>query len=579
MRIRPALAVAGATLALAAPASAQAGDPIMPLSEVRAGMECTGLSVVRGTEIASFDVEVVDVVAGQQGAPAARILVRVGGPAIEATGIGPGFSGSPVYCADGAGTSRVIGALAEAIGEFGNEVVLATPIEEILGETPTPPTGASRDARMLRRARPLAAPLTVAGLHPALARRLPPAGARAGRTLLASPPGPLGTFAPQQLRPGAAVAVGLTSGDLGLGAIGTVAYADGDAVWAFGHPFDGTGPRSLLLQDAYVYTVIGNPFGVEPAFTYKLASPGHDIGTLTNDAAGAVVGRVGALPRTIPIKVVAQDLDSGRVSVVELRAADEAPLGLPSASSALSLATPLAVAQAGTQALRGVPSRVTASLCLRIELEERERPIRFCNRYVAGGSADADAGGLGAPMTDAANAIGFLDAFNFGPLRVTSVEVNLKLRRGLRQGYLTRVSAPRRVRRGQRVPVTVTVRRVNGPSQRRRFRLRIPRSSPTGLVELELAGTATDLFTDEIIIDFDELLSEGTDEDFDPGEPGPRDVDELAAEIESLRRYDGVAARFGRPGRRSGRALVRRALRDRGIRISGRASTLIRVVR
>jgi hypothetical protein len=578
MRIWPLLAVAGASLALAAPASAQSGDPVMPLSQVRAGMECTGRSVVRGTDIATFDVEVVDVVAGQQGSPSARILVRVSGPAIEDTGIGPGFSGSPVYCPDAVGTNRVIGAIAEAIGEFGNEMVLATPIEEILGETPDPPPGATRNARMLSRARPLAAPLTISGLHPTLARRLPAAGVRAGRTFLAAPPGPVGTFAPQQLRPGAAVSVGLTSGDLGLGAIGTVAYAAGGAVWAFGHPFDGTGPRSLLLQDAYVYTVVSNPFGVEPAFTYKLASPGHDVGTLTNDAAGAVVGRVGALPRTIPVKVVAQDTEAGRVSVVELRAADEAPLGLPSATSAVAIATPLAVAQAGTHALRGVPSRITASMCLRIELEERERPIRFCNRYVAGGSADADAGGLGAPTTDAANAMGFLDAFNFGPLRVTSVEANLLLRRGLRQGYLTRVSAPRRVRRGSRVPVTVTVRRVNGPSERRRFRVRIPRSAPTGLVELELAGTATDLFTDEIIIDFDELLS-GDDEEADPGDPGPRDVDALAAEIEGLRRYDGVSARFGRPGRRNGRALVRRAFRDADIRISGRASTLVRVVR
>ena len=577
MRIRPVLAVAGASLALAAPASAQAGDPVMPLSEVRPGMECTGLSVVRGTEIASFDVRVEDVVAGQQGSPAARILVRVSGPAIDDTGIGPGFSGSPVYCADGAGTNRVIGAIAEAIGEFGNDMVLATPIEEILGETPDPPTGASRNARMLRSARPLAAPLTVAGLHPSLARRLPAAGAQAGRTFLAAPPGPVGTFPPQQLRPGAAVSVGLTSGDLALGAIGTVAYADGGAVWAFGHAFDGTGPRSLLLQDAYVYTVVSNPFGVEPAFTYKLASPGHNLGTLTNDSASAVVGRVGTLPRTIPMKVVAQDREAGRVSVVELAAADEAPLGLPSAVSALAIAAPLAVAQAGTQALRGVPSRVTASMCLRIEVEERERPIRFCNRYVAGGSADADAGGLGAPTTDTANAMGFLDAFNFGPLRVTSVNANLVLRRGLRQGYLTRVSAPRRVRRGSRVPVTVTVRRVNGPSERRRFRVRIPRSAPTGLVEMELAGTATDLFTDEIIIDFDELLS--GDDETDPGDPGPRDVEALAAEIEGLRRYDGVSARFGRPGRRSGRALVPRAFRDADIRISGRASTLVRVVR
>ena len=41
--------------------------------------------------------------------------------------------------------------------------------------------------------------------------------------------------------------------------MGTVTYVDGDTVWAFGHPLDGAGRRSLLLQDAYVYTVVNNP--------------------------------------------------------------------------------------------------------------------------------------------------------------------------------------------------------------------------------------------------------------------------------------------------------------------------------
>ena len=84
-----------------------------------------------------------------------------------------------------------------------------------------------------------------------------------------------------------------------LGAVGTVAYVDGDRVWAFGHPLEGAGARALLLQDAYVFRVINNPNAARsPAATYKLAVAGHDLGTLTNDAFTAVVGRIGALPRT-----------------------------------------------------------------------------------------------------------------------------------------------------------------------------------------------------------------------------------------------------------------------------------------
>ena len=63
--MRRARLLAATVAALLLPAStALAGDPIMPLSEVRAGMQCTGYSVVRGTKISSFDVEILDVIDG-----------------------------------------------------------------------------------------------------------------------------------------------------------------------------------------------------------------------------------------------------------------------------------------------------------------------------------------------------------------------------------------------------------------------------------------------------------------------------------------------------------------------------------
>jgi len=102
------LAIAAA-LAVPAVASAQ-GDPIMPLAQVQRGMHCTARSVIHGTDISTFDTEVLDVVAGDA-ADDARILIRVSGPAVDDTGIGPGFSGSPIYCPDGDGVQRVIGAI------------------------------------------------------------------------------------------------------------------------------------------------------------------------------------------------------------------------------------------------------------------------------------------------------------------------------------------------------------------------------------------------------------------------------------------------------------------------------------
>ena len=90
-------ALAGLLGALAFAAPAQAGDPIMPLSQVHRGMHCTGYSVVQGTDISSFHADVIDVVSSggsDTGEPA--ILIQASGPAVDATGIAEGFSGSPI---------------------------------------------------------------------------------------------------------------------------------------------------------------------------------------------------------------------------------------------------------------------------------------------------------------------------------------------------------------------------------------------------------------------------------------------------------------------------------------------------
>src|ERR1700742_3398081 len=146
MRLLPVAAAVAAVLVPAAPAFA--GDPTMPLWQVSAGMRSTGYSVVQGTTISSFEVDVGDV-AGGEARGGGRILIQVSGPAVDATGVGPGFSGSPIYCPDGAGTNRVIGAISESVNEFGGKVALATPIEAILGTPVGVPgkTAAGRPAR------------------------------------------------------------------------------------------------------------------------------------------------------------------------------------------------------------------------------------------------------------------------------------------------------------------------------------------------------------------------------------------------------------------------------------------------
>jgi hypothetical protein len=570
--MRAALVAPFVLVALVAAPPAHAGDAIMPLSQVHRGMHCTGRSVVQGTDIASFDVEVLDVVVGGSDFNGPQILVRASGPALAGTGIGAGFSGSPIYCPDDAGVQRNIGAIAHGLAEYGNSTVLATPIESILGETPDPPAGTRSAPALLRSARPLAAPLTVSGVSGPVARAVSLAARRAHRIVVLAPAAPALTFAPQTLQPGSAFAVGLSSGNLGLSAVGTVAYTDGDRVWGFGHPLDGAGRRSLLIQDAYVYTVIGNPIGLEDAgaASYKLASPGHDLGTLTNDAPDAVVGRIGPLPPRIPVRVVAHDGDTGRIEVTDSSVADESAVDLPTGVSALALGGTLGILNPAGSILRGSPARESATLCVRISLRERRTPAGFCNRYVGAQSVDLEGGqtlaiAAAGMAVDFSAAVGAIDGYEVGPVHVQSVTANLTMRRGLRQATILSASGPRVVRAGSLMPVRLRVARRDGARRTLRLRLRVPRSV-RGRRRLQIRGTPLDSGDDSALLGAITIDIGG--EEAEPP-PGPRSIDELAGDIAGIHRYDGIRARFA-PSRGSS-AQGAPVYRDDRERISGRA--------
>src|SRR5919107_4454360 len=111
---------------------ALAADPIMPLEDVERGMQCEGRSVIRGTAIETFDVEILDVIAQDPMGSGPVILFRASGPAVDETGLGFGFSGSPIYCPDESGLMRNAGAVFAGVEDYGTDTALATPIESML---------------------------------------------------------------------------------------------------------------------------------------------------------------------------------------------------------------------------------------------------------------------------------------------------------------------------------------------------------------------------------------------------------------------------------------------------------------
>jgi hypothetical protein len=560
--LKTVLALATAA-ALAVPAAASAqGDPIMPLSQVQRGMHCTALSVIHGTEISSFDTEVLEVISGDA-ADDARILVRVSGPAVDATGIGPGFSGSPIYCPDGDGVQRVIGAISEGIGEYGNKVALATPIEQMLAEPVTPPAAARRDPALLRRARPMALPLALSGVSAPLASVIRRVAAHTGRTVLAGPSAPREDVPPPPLVPGSAFSVGYSSGDMSAGAIGTVTYVDGDQVWGFGHPLDSVGRRSLFLQGAYVYDIVNNPLGVGDASTYKLAAPLGDVGTLLGDGIDAVTGRMGVLPDSFPLTVAARDEDTGRLVVLRSRVADETQVGNPAGSSAASGLAAVAAGQASYEAMRGSPSRQSGAMCMQITIAERAEPLGFCNTYVGG--TPGEAGVVGSPMvSDVSEAVSLVDDYQFASLHVKSIAIDLRARRGLSQALLLGLRGPHVLHRGRTYRFKALLRRVRGPKLTKTLKLHVSRGVHRGFGQLVIRGTAADSSgepSDEdlsIILGFDDEESSSV---------GPKSIRALAHAVASIHRYDGVTVDVRGSGGLESR---RRVFRDPNLRVSGK---------
>jgi len=329
----PRLAAAAAlVLALPFVGAPAAQTRLMAIDEVRPGMVGTGRTVFSGTTLEDFTVRVLGVLHNVIGPNRDLILARLEGGPLADTGVIAGMSGSPVYV-DG----RLMGAVSYALGQFAKEPIAGiTPIAEMTDATTMTAAVAgarpvalrvpyepdelfavwTRELGMARNAafpltglaevatagavlRPIAVPLTASGFAPGVIASLGPTFAAAGLLPVTGQAPPRAAADTRRaLVPGDAVGVSLLSGDFELGATGTVTHVDGDRVYAFGHPLYNLGPTEFPMTAATVHVVL--PSLMQSS---KLASFGPVIGTLQQDRATAIAGRMGAGPSLIPMTV------------------------------------------------------------------------------------------------------------------------------------------------------------------------------------------------------------------------------------------------------------------------------------
>ena len=108
-------------------ALAMAAVEVYPLEAVYPGLKGVGKTVVQGTLIEEFDVEVISVIP-QPASISNLIMVRVSGDAIDRSGgIASGMSGSPVYVDD-----KLLGAISYAYEFSDHRIGLLTPAAPML---------------------------------------------------------------------------------------------------------------------------------------------------------------------------------------------------------------------------------------------------------------------------------------------------------------------------------------------------------------------------------------------------------------------------------------------------------------
>lgn len=299
----------------------------MPLAEVRAGMQGQWRTVVAGTEIREYTLEVIGVAENFVGPGRSLIICQATDDDSILSGPVSGMSGSPVFIGGKlvgayaygftwAKEQAIIGVtpiadmleLLERYGEASHSVVGGQRWREI-DEPENEPTLRGTDNRLPSRRQlesylqPLPTALNIAGISPGVLAEFEDNFRELGLEPALVPMGRTAREIDTDLQPGSAVAAVLLDGDFNIAGTGTVTYRKGDQVLAFGHPFFGMGDADIPMAAAEIMTVIRS---VRSSF--KLSNTGPVIGSIYQDRLTAIAGRIG---REAPVTRVTVNVDDG----------------------------------------------------------------------------------------------------------------------------------------------------------------------------------------------------------------------------------------------------------------------------
>ena len=447
--------------------------------ELKPGMKGVGRTVFEGAAIANFDVEVLGVLENS-GPKQALILARLRGGPLERTGVMQGMSGSPIYFG-----GRLAGAVAFAF-PFAKEAIAGIrPMDEMMAAADPVPLGPGilRAARAsvpfgASRLEEIATPVSLTGFTP---RTLEQFGAELRKFGFEPRQGVAGGAAlapamgdPKRLQPGAMISVQLMTGDLGVGADGTVTHIDGNRLYAFGHRFLAVGDTDLPFARAEVVTLL-------PTITtsFKISNPREWMGSITTDRNAGVAGVLGRRARMVPLTVRVESSANGRPRTEAYR------MEMVEHRTLAPFLTQLAVFSALDSTERALGS-ATVALEGQVRFGGGLPPLEIRNRFAGDFNA-----GLPAAMAVASPLAALMEAGLPG-LRVEGIDVKMRVENQRRQWRIDQAwLSQKEANPGDEVELRVSLTGDEGAEEQRTLRYRIPTGVKAGPLYFSIADGPT----------------------------------------------------------------------------------------
>lgn len=518
-----------------------------PLSELKEGLRGTARTVFRGSEPEEFNVEILGIVPGAIGPKQDMIIGRLSGGGADRTAVFAGMSGSPVYV-----NGKLLGAISYSFPFSKEPICGITPIEQMIqifeqnqvGKTkireprmvsfaelaatnwkPEFPrnaivsssilSGVGSNASLANFAgqtfQPIATPISFNGISQDVLNLFAPQLLSVGLLPVAGVSGaasmtPMKQADENTLVGGDSVSMQLSRGDYSLAASGTVTYRDGDKIYAFGHPFLSLGTADLPMSESHVVTVIPNMNN-----SFKLAVPDAMVGSMTQDRATGVFGKLGQAPKMIPVQIN-METSRGQTHTLNFEVAKD------------DFLTPLLLNITIYNSLVANERTIgEATIEIDGEIQVKNQPsLKIENRFGGGQAAQFAALSVALPVNT-------LLKSNFDDMEISKITLNAVSNDGNKAAVLERIAVDKnRVRAGETFEVQAYARTESGKIFVQKIPVTVPADAP--------AGTLSVLVGDGGVIQQSSIIQQFV----------PKSLGELVSTINKAKKSDRLYAQLFR---------------------------------